>query len=162
MRALRYLYLLALIVWLGGMVIAGLVVAPVTFGVLQAWDTTTGRMLAGQVFGAVLQRLYLVAYICGGVMFLVLTLQRVLGPRPHAYGIRIGILAVMLALTAYSGMVLAPRVDHLTAQVSGPMGQLPADDVRRLEFDTLHGRSSTLLMATMLGGLALLGWETRE
>ena len=56
MRPLRYLYILALVLWLGGMAIAGLVVAPVTFGVLEAWNPTMGRVLAGQVFGAVLAR----------------------------------------------------------------------------------------------------------
>ena len=60
MRALRYVYVLALVMWLGGMAIAGLVVAPTTFGVLEAWNPSTGRVLAGEVFGAVLRRLYLV------------------------------------------------------------------------------------------------------
>ena len=45
---------LALVLWLGGMTIAGFVVAPTTFGVLEAWNPSTGRVLAGQVFGAVL------------------------------------------------------------------------------------------------------------
>ena len=54
MRPLRYLYVLALVLWLGGMAVAGFVVAPTTFGVLEAWDPSAGRVLAGQVFGAVL------------------------------------------------------------------------------------------------------------
>ena len=36
MFALRFLYMLALVVWLGGMVVLGAVVAPSTFQVLQA------------------------------------------------------------------------------------------------------------------------------
>ena len=91
MRSLRYLYVLALVMWLGGMAIAGLVVAPMTFGVLEAWNPSTGRVLAGDVFGAVLARMNLVAYVAAGVMFLVLTVQRVLGPRPSSYGIRVGL-----------------------------------------------------------------------
>ena len=61
MRPLRYLYVLALVLWLGGMAIAGLVVAPTTFGVLEAWNPSTGRVLAGEVFGAVLGRVHLIA-----------------------------------------------------------------------------------------------------
>jgi len=162
MRPLRYLYVLALVLWLGGMAIAGLVVAPVTFGVLQAWNPTTGRMLAGDVFAAVLGRMNLIAYAAAVVMFLVLTVQRLLGPRPTAYGIRVGLIALMLALTMYSGMVASPRIDELQAQLTGPVGELAANDPRRVEFDRLHGLSTMLVMASIVGGLVLLVWETRE
>jgi uncharacterized membrane protein len=156
------LYVLALVLWLGGMAIAGLVVAPVTFAVLEAWNPATGRVLAGDVFGAVLERLSLIAYAAGIVMFVVLTVQRLLGPRPRSYGIRVGIIALMLALTMYADMVAAPRIDELQSQVGGPMNQLAADDARRVEFDRLHGLSTTLIVMAIGGGLVLLGWETRE
>jgi hypothetical protein len=162
MRSLRYLYVLALVLWLGGTSIAGFVVAPATFGVLETWNPTTGRVLAGQVFGAVLARMHLIAYGAGIVMFVVLTVQRVLGPRPKSYGIRVGLLAVMLALAAYSGLIVAPQIDQLQAEVRGPMNQLAIDDPRRVTFDGLHSLSTTLVSATLVGGLMLLGWETRE
>jgi uncharacterized membrane protein len=162
MRSLRYFYVLALVLWLGGMAIAGLVVAPVTFSVLEAWNPATGRVLAGDVFGAVLERLSVIAYAAGVLMFVVLTVLRLLGPRPRSYGIRVGIIAVMLALTLYADRVAAPRIDELQSQVSGPMNQLPADDARRVEFDRLHSLSTTLIMMAIGGGLVLLGWETRE
>jgi hypothetical protein len=162
MRAVRYLYVLALVVWLGGMAVAGLIVAPVTFGVLEGWNPTTGRVLAGDVFGAVLARMNFVAYAAALVMFLVLTLQRLLGPRPRSYGIRVGVIAAMLAFTMYSGMVAAPRIDELQTAINGPMSELAADDVRRIEFDRWHTLSTSLAMATIVGGLVLLGWETRE
>ena len=127
MRPLRYLYVLALVMWLGGMSIAGLVVAPTTFGVLEAWNPTTGRVLAGQVFGAILARMHLVAYVAGAAMVLVLTVQRLLGPRPRSYGIRVGLLGLMLALTIYSGVLIAPRIDQLQAEVAGPMSTLAAE-----------------------------------
>ena len=37
---LRYLYVVALVLWVGGLVVAGAVVAPSVFGVLQAWNAT--------------------------------------------------------------------------------------------------------------------------
>lgn len=162
MRPLRYLYVLALVLWLGGMMVAGFVVAPTTFSVLEAWDTSTGRVLAGQVFGAVLRRVHLIGYGAAIVMLLVLTLQRVLGPRPRHYGIRVGLLALMLGLMLYSGMALTPRIDRIQAEVTGPMNRLPTDDARRLEFDGLHRLSTILVTATIAGGLVLLAWETRE
>jgi hypothetical protein len=162
MRPLRYLYVLSLVAWLGGMAVAGLVVAPVTFGVLEAWDPSTGRVLAGQVFGAVLERVHLIGYVAAVVMFVVLTILRMLGPRPLQYGFRVGLLMIMLALMLYSGRVLSPRINQLQAQVKSPMRELPIDDPRRVEFDGLHRLSTTLVMATMVGGLVLLAWETRE
>jgi hypothetical protein len=162
MRFLRYLYVLALVLWLGGMSIAGLVVAPTTFSVLEAWNPSTGRVLAGDVFGAVLARVSLVGYIAGALMFVVLTVLRLLGPRPRSYGIRVAVIAAMLALTFYSDRIAGPRIDELQSQVSGPMNQLPATDARRIEFDRLHSLSTSLIVAAMFGGLMLVGWETRE
>ena len=162
MRFLRYLYVLALVLWLGGMAVAGLVVAPATFSVLEAWNPATGRVLAGDVFGEVLTRISLIGYVAGAVMFVVLTVLRLLGPRPRSYGIRVALILTMLGLTLYADRVAARRIDELQSQVNGPMNQLPADDARRTEFDWLHSLSTSLVTATMLGGLALVGWETRE
>ena len=162
MRFLRYLYVLALVLWLGGMSIAGLVVAPTTFSVLEAWNPSTGRVLAGDVFGAVLARVSLVGYIAGALMFVVLTVLRLLGPRPRSYGIRVAVIGAMLALTFYADRIAGPRIDELQSQVSGPMNQLPATDARRIEFDRLHSLSTSLVVAAMFGGLMLVGWETRE
>ena len=76
MRLLRYLYILALVVWLGGIVVAGAIVAPSIFGVLQEWNPVEGRVLAGRVFGEVLNRLHWLAYAMGSVMFVALPLPR--------------------------------------------------------------------------------------
>jgi hypothetical protein len=162
MRFLRYLYVLALVVWVGGMAVAGLVVAPATFSVLESWNPTTGRSLAGDVFGAVLARMNMLAYAAAALMFLVLTAQRLLGPRPRSYGIRVALIVAMLAFTLYSGIVASPRIDELQSTVAGPINQLAPDDARRVEFDWLHRLSTSLATATIVGGLVLLGWETRE
>lgn len=162
MRSLRYVYVLALVLWLGGLATAGLVVAPAIFSVLEHWDPPAGRRLAGDVFGAVLARLHLIALAAGSAMLVVLTILRVLGPRPHAYGIRMAIIATMLALTVYSAFVASPRIEQLQDQVDGSMVEVPENDPRRAEFDRLHRLSTTLATATIVGGLVLLGWETRE
>ena len=99
MILLRYLYVLALVVWLGGMVVAGGVAAPSIFTVLQEWNPVEGRVLAGRVFGEVLQRLYWLGYASAAVMFVALTLHRLLGARPIRYGVRAIILALMVSAT---------------------------------------------------------------
>lgn len=162
MRAVRYLYVLALALWLGGMALAGFVVAPTVFSVLQAWNASTGRVLAGNLFGEILRRLYLLGGFAAAVMFLALTVQRIIGPRPKAYGVRAALIVLMFGLTAYAGYVIQPRIEALQNEAGKPMIELPADNPRRTEFDALHGLSTTLLSLTMVGGLALVAWETRE
>jgi hypothetical protein len=162
MPLLRYAYVLALAVWLGGIAIAGLVVAPAVFAVLEAWNPEDGRVLAGLVFGDVLHRLHPVFYGAAGVMIASLTVQRLIGPRPVAYGIRAAIIAFMLGLALASGFGISPRVEALQREVKGPMAALPESDPRRTRFYELHGWSNLLLSATAVGALVLAYWETRE
>lgn len=162
MPVLRYLYIVALVTWVGGTVVTGAVVAPAVFGTLQAWNPLDGRVLAGQVFGNVLERFHLLAYGAGTVMIVALSLQRLIGPRPVAFGIRAGLTAIMLGLTLYSGLIISPRVAALQQAVAGPMNQLPAADPRRVEFDGLHSLATRLIMLAGAGGLILLLWEARE
>lgn len=162
MILLRYLYILALVVWLGGMVVAGGVVAPAIFGVLEAWNPVDGRVLAGRVFGEVLQRIYWLGYAMAGVMFVALTLHRLLGARPIRYGLRAVILAFMVTFTLVADYHVGPQVATIQARVSGPVSALPAGDPIREDFNRLHGLANILLMLTVAGGLGLLFWEARE
>lgn len=162
MFLLRYLYVVALVLWVGGLVAAGAVVAPSVFTVLQAWNESEGRVLAGQVFGDVLIRLTWLSYVMGGVMFITLTLHRLLGARPLKYGVRVGIMATMLIMMMALGFYIIPQVNAIQAQVGGPVSHLAATDARRVEFDRLHGISNILFSITAIGGLALCWWEARE
>jgi uncharacterized membrane protein len=162
MILLRYLYVLALVVWLGGMVVAGGVAAPSIFGVLQEWNPVEGRVLAGRVFGEVLQRLYWLGYASAAVMFVALTLHRLLGARPIKYGVRATILASMVAFTLVADYHVNPQVETIQARVTGPVSMLPEGDPIREEFNRLHGLANILLSLTVVGGLALAFWEARE
>jgi len=162
MVLLRYLYVVALVLWVGGLIVAGALVAPSVFGVLQAWNASEGRVLAGQVFGAVLLRLTWLSYAMGVIMFITLTLHRLLGARPPKYGIRVGIMGVMMAMMFAMGFYIIPQVNAIQAQVTGPVSALAESDARRVEFNRLHGLSNILFSITAIGGLALCWWESRE
>jgi uncharacterized membrane protein len=162
MLALRYVYVLALVVWLGGMVILGAIVAPTTFDVLQANAPVNGRELAGAVFGTTLAHFHYVAYGAGSLMLLTLAAMRVLGPRPANVGLRSIITAVMLACALYSGMVVLRQIDAVQAEVAGLPSRLPANDERRIRFDALHTLSTRLMALNIAGALVLLYWEARE
>lgn len=162
MVLLRYLYVVALVLWVGGLIVAGALVAPSVFGVLQAWNQSEGRVLAGQVFGEVLLRLTWLSYAMGVIMFVTLTLHRLLGARPVKYGVRVGIMGVMLVMMLATGFYIIPQVNAIQSKVSGPVSALAASDPLRVEFDRLHGLSNILFSITAIGGLALCFWEARE
>jgi uncharacterized membrane protein len=160
--ALRYVYVLALALWLGGMVVLGAVVAPTTFQVLQASEPATGRLLGGAVFSAVLSRFHYVAYGAGTLALVALGAMALLGPRPRAFAARSTIVGVMLLLALYSGFIVLREVESIQQEVGGLPSRLAAGDARRVRFDELHQLSTRLMMLNIVGALALLYWEARE
>ena len=162
MLALRYVYVLALVVWLGGMLILGAIVAPTTFQVLQTSAGAQGRELAGAVFGAALARFQYIAYAAGTLLLLTLGAMRVLGPRPANGGLRAMIVVIMLGVAIYSGVVVLRQIAAVQAEAGGLPSRLPSTDERRIRFDALHTLSTRLMMLNIAGALVLLYWEARE
>jgi hypothetical protein len=162
MLALRYVYIVALVVWLGGMVVLGAIVAPTTFQVLQASAPETGRALAGELFGVILARFHYMAYVAGGVLLITLAIMAILGPRPSGFAIRLAIIAVMLGVVVYSGVSVIGEIDSIQRAVGTLPSRLAATDPRRLRFDHLHLLSTRLMTFNVVAALALLYFEARE
>jgi hypothetical protein len=164
MLVLRYAHLLALVVWLGGMVILGAIVAPTVFQVLPMREPEAGRLLAGAVFGAALGRFHYVAYACGAVLLVTLILMAVLGPRPAQFAVRSALAAIMLGIAVYSGVVVLGSVERLQREIGLTVAPstLPDGDARRVRFDQLHALSTRLMLVNIVGALVLLYWEARE
>jgi hypothetical protein len=162
MFLLRYVALLALVLWLGAMIALGALVAPSTFRVLQASDPTAGRALAGAVFGDILRHFHLMAYGCGLVLMACFIVKKLVGPPPAAFALRLAIVVLMLVLDAYSGVWITRGIEQVQSEVSGSISSLPTTDARRERFDRLHP-TSTMLMTINIGlGLVLLAWYARE
>ena len=161
MLALRYAALLALAVWVGGLVALGAVAAPAMFDVLGG-DGVEGRLRAASTFGEALRRFHTVAYACAGVLIASLLTRAVLGPRPRRFAARMVIAAAMLAAAGWSGVVVGPRVASVQRAIGGLPSGLPESDPRRAEFDRLHGLSRMLQLVPLAGGLALMFWELKD
>lgn len=162
MLALRYAYRLALVLWLGGMVILGAVVAPTLFGELQAADVINGRALAGAAFGAAIARFHYIAYGAGAILLLTLAAMRILGPKPIGFNARVAITFAMCVVAVYSGYVVLGRIDEIQAAVGTLPSRLPSGDPRRIEFDGLHVLATRLMSANIVGALVLLYWDAKE
>jgi len=161
MLALRYAAVLALALWTGGLVVIGAVAAPSVFDVFGA-RSAEGRVLAGAVVGALLERFTMIAYGCAAVVLLSLVTRGVLGPRPRRFAYRVGGLLLMVAATVYAGSVVAPRIAAMQRSIGTAPSALAESDPRRIEFGRLHGTSVSLQLVPLLGGLALLFWELKD
>jgi uncharacterized membrane protein len=161
MLALRYAALLALVVWVGGGIALGGVAAPATFDVLGETGEN-GRAMAGAVFGEILRRFHLVTYACAAVLLASLGVRGVLGPRPRPFALRLALAVLMLASSAWVGLVIAPQIDQARQELKGSVSTLSADDPRRTVFQRLHRTSTALELVPVLGGLALLFFELKD
>lgn len=138
--------LLALIVWIGGIIFFAFVLAPAVFGVLPT------RELAGNVITRSLNELHWMGIICGAVFFLfsmVYSQKKLARPKPFSL-INLLIL-LMLALTLISQFAITPKM-HVLRTEMGTIDNVPADDARRIEFNRLHGWSTRTE-----GGVLFLG-----
>jgi uncharacterized membrane protein len=151
MPFLRYLMLLSLIVWIGGLIFFAFVLAPTAFapGVLPSTH------VAGNLIGRALGKLHWIA-IVSGVIFLASSMfySRLLDGTPHPFAMRHVLICLMLALTLVSQFWIIPRMDTLRAQVAD-FASVPVDNPARIQFDALHAWSTRMESAVLLLGLVV-------
>jgi uncharacterized membrane protein len=162
MLALRYAGVLALTLWVGGLLALAAIAAPSTFDVLAARHVADDRLLGGAIFGEILRRFHLLSYACGVVLLGTLLVRGVLGPRPTMFAARLALVVVMLAATAYAGFVVSARIARVQAQIGAAPSSLPEGDPRRVAFGRLHAMSTGLELVPVLGGLLLLFRELKD
>jgi uncharacterized membrane protein len=162
MIALRYVYVVALVIWIGGLITIGSVVAPSAFAVLTSGESPTEPPLAAALVGEVLRRFHIVGYAAGATLLSTLILMKVVGPRPRGFGLRVVLVAAMLGISLVTGLWVDPAIASMRTTIGVPIRTLAPDDARRVRFGQLHGISTAMMAVTTLGGLALCYWETRE
>lgn len=147
MSILRFLMLLSLVVWIGGLIFFAFVLAPTAFQVLP--DTH----LAGNVVGRALGKLHWIAIIAGIVFLLSSLLYNSLSQgTAHVLAMRHILICLMLALTLFSQFWIIPRMDTLRAQV-GDFAQVPLSNPARVQFDALHVWSTRVEGTVLILGL---------
>ena len=140
----RWLYLMALIVWLGELVFFSFVVAPKLFGAFPVEE-------AGRAVGAIFPIYYRVGYGCGVVLLggSLLFLRSV--DLRTWWGVNAAVVAVMLAATLYAGLRILPRATALRPQIHAADAPQSVKD----EFSRLHRLSVQLNGVVLLGGIAV-------
>jgi hypothetical protein len=99
MLGIRYVTLAALVVWLGGMVALTFLTAP------SVED---------------LRRFQLVGYACGAIIFICLFVIKFVGPPPHDFLRRAGLVALMLAVAIYAG--IRPKASTVSMTIDIVLG----------------------------------------
>jgi len=146
MPFLRYLMLLSLIVWLGGLIFFAFVLAPTAFTVLPT------RHLAGNLVAGSIHSLHWMGFIAGLVYLgSSLVYARLSTGSFRLFAARHAIIVLMLVLTLISQFGIVPRMATLRASM-GEIDSVPPDNPARIEFDALHAWSTRLE-----GGVLLLG-----
>lgn len=130
-----------LTLWVGGLWVAGYVVAPSLFTSLD------DRLLAGQLAGQVFRLMSYIGLLAGSVLLASLLL-RVGSAWLREW--RFWVLVTMLALVSIGAFVIQPMMVELKAG-----GIIPGSE-QAAAFGRMHGISSILFMVTSLLGLSLV------
>jgi len=162
MLALRYLYLLSLTPWLGGMIVLGAVVAPALFGTLETSNILNGRELAGATFGEIVRRFYPVAYTCAILMLTSLIAQMILIPRLTKTYLKVGLVLIMLLSNIYAGIEIFPEMENLRQEFLLSTTNSIQQNPGQIRFNILHKISSAIMMLNIVGGLILTFLETHD
>lgn len=159
MSFLRFLMLLSLIVWIGGLIFFAFVLAPTAFTIPGVLPNTH---LAGNVVGRALGKLHWIGLI-SGIVFLISSLlySRLTDGTVHLFAWRHVLLCLMLALTLISQFGIIPRMDVLRASL-GDVRSAPIDNPERVRFDALHVWSTRLEGGVLLLGLVVVYLTARS
>ena len=142
---LRFLMLLSLVVWLGGIVFFSVVEAPTIFQLVP------DRVLGGAIIEASLTKLHYIGITCG-LSFLIISLRMNYVEIGAARFFQLSNMLVlgMLALTLTSQLVLLPEVASLRSS--------PLTPANIAQFQRFHSWAVALEAGTLLMGLAAL-WQ---
>ena len=94
--------------------------------------------------------------ICGGIA-IAASLARATGSGGRRLAlVRVGLVVVALAASAYESQTIIPRMEATAAQIPGPIDSVPKDDPRRVAYNVEHKASSRVYGTAFLCVVAAL------
>jgi hypothetical protein len=152
MSIVRFLMLLSLVVWVGGLIFFAFVLAPTVFNP----DILPTRQLAGNVVSRSLGILHWMAISCG-VIFAITSMidSHVINGAAQPFAARNLLVYLMIILTLIGMFAIASKMQVLKQQM-GVIDEVPHDDSRPVEFNRLHVWSTRIEGTVLILGLALL------
>ncbi|MCU1220448.1 MAG: hypothetical protein JWN42_1645 [Candidatus Angelobacter sp.] len=151
--------LLALVVWIGGIIFFAFVLAPTLFSVLPT------TKLAGDVVNATLTKLHWMGLV-SGVVFLVgsLLYNRQKHGQLRLFALSHIFVALMLAFTMVSQFGISSRMRAIRERLEqAKVATTPTwDDTARAEFERLHAWSTRLEGTVLLLGVGVVIFTARR
>lgn len=158
MSIVRFLMLLSLVVWVGGIIFFAFVLAPTVFhpGILPS------RQLAGAVVSRSLGILHWLG-LTSGLVFLVTSMvqSRVAAGVAAPFAVRNLLVYAMIALTLISVFAISAPMLALRNDMDF-IDNIPQEDARRVEFNRLHVWSTRVESTVLLMGLAVIYLTARR
>lgn len=155
---MRLVQLLAIVVWVGGIVFFAFVLAPVSFHTLPSVH------LAGAVVGAALKVFDVIGLGCGIAFLFATALLYVQSPMrlKGRYELEFLLTGAMVIATAYLHWAILPAMDRDRVQAGGDIAAAAPQNPARLDFDRLHERSEHTEELVLLVGLGVVFLLSRE
>jgi len=148
---IRALRLLAIVVWVGGLIFFAFVVAPAAFHVLPSTHE------AGAVVGATLRVLNVIGHACGFI-FLLATITSWFRSAPSGRKLLITevlLVVLMIAATMYVQSSIVPAMERDRIAAGGDVDAAPKDNPARMDFERLHPLSEKVEGSALFLGIAV-------
>ena len=143
---IRFLHLLSLVVWIGGMIFFSFIGAPSIFKILP-------RDKAGDVVGDIFPKYWMMGYICSAIALLTILILSFQG---NSYPIaKISLLVLMCGLNLYSGMAVGTKAREVKVRIRS-LEDSREKEMLKTEFGLLHSRSTILNSIIMILGLVVI------
>ena len=146
MTIVKFVHLMSLVVWVGGIIFFSFLGAPSIFKILD-------RELAGDVVGDIFPKYWMMGYICspialGTLIFLAKT-------SATSAGIRIILLSVMLVAMFYSGFGIGAKAKKIKTEMRATE-DVAQKELMRKHFGKIHGISMMVNLTILLLGIAVI------
>ncbi len=143
-QALRFVYLLSLVVWVGGIVFFSTIGAPSTFQAVPV-------EMAGRVVARIFPRYYLLGFGAGlAALVAFLGLARMSGQWSTLKTVNAALLIAMLGTGLYAGTVVLRQATEVRRQMESFQDRARVPPELRTEFGRLHR------LAVILNGVVLV------
>ena len=155
---IRLLRLLAIIVWVGGIIFFAFVLAPVAFSLLPS------PHVAGIVVGGTLRVLDILGLCCGGIFWIATAILFRQSDKAFKgrYEAQILLASIMLLATAYLQFNVLPAMENDRQRAGGSIEAVSLTDASRSNFERLHQRSEHTEGAVLICGLGIVFLMARE
>ncbi len=139
----KYIHLLTLVIWFGGMIFFSFIAAPSIFKILPKEE-------AGDVVGNIFPKYYFIGYVAS--LVLIGTLYK-LGQGRFVIAAPMIILVIMTGLTYYSGLVVGAKVRKMKAEIRQTSDEAQKEELGK-SFKKTH--SFSMILNVSIIGLSIV------